>query len=220
MPGDRQIQFLSAVAPLLQRGDVPAALRLVIEDWPRLELVSFLNSSFDAVAGLAAQCLGYVGGADEADALALALNHRSVSVADRVEDALWSIWMRAGGETARRTLASAMRFHEEGEPEAALALLGDICRLHPTFAEAHHQRGLVLYGIEAYEGARDALAKALALNRHHFAAAASLGHVAVELGRLADALRHYRAALEIHPRLIEIAEIIPDLEIAVARRVA
>lgn len=220
MAGDRQIQFLSTVAPLIERGDVSAVLRHLAEDWPRRELVSFLSSSIDRVTSLAVQCLGLVGGRDEADAVAAMLRRPSPDIVSRAEDALWSMWMRGGGENARRMLASAMRFVDESEPEAALGLLSDLCRLQPGFAEAHHQRGLVLFGLEAYEAARDALNRALALNSCHFAAAATLGHIAIETGCLADALHHYREALAIHPGLTDIAEILPDLEVAVARRVA
>lgn len=218
--GDRQIQFLSTVAPPLTRGDVPFALRMLSEDWSRRELLTFLTSSLDAVAAAAARCVGYVGSVEDAAALARLLSHPSDEVASQAEDALWSIWVRAGGENARRVLASAIRLSEAGEPETALALLGDLCRQHPTFAEAYHQRGLILLGAEMFEAAREALLRALALNPLHYSAAANLGHVAVELGRLADALRHYREALQINPRLAEIAEILPDLEAAVARRVA
>lgn len=220
MSGEREIQFLSTVAPLLARGDIPAVLRQLKEDWPQRELIDLLNANLDAVVRLAAQCLGYVGGKSETEALARLLHHERRDVAAAAEDALWSIWMRAAGARARQILASAMRFNDAQEPEAALALLADLCRELPEFAEAHHQRGLVLMGIEAFDAASDAFTLAFTYNPLHFSAAASLGHIAIEHGRLAEALQHYRAAVNIYPHLTDVAEILPELAVAVERRVA
>lgn len=220
MSGERQNQFLSTVVPLISRGDIASVLLHLSKDWSRRELLEFLSAAHDAVARSAAQCLGYVGSAADAEALGRLLRHASAEVAAAAEDSLWSIWMRAAGPAARQALASAMRFNDAGEPEAALALLGDVCKERPDFAEAHHQRGLILLGIEAYDAARDAFVLALSFNPLHFSAAASLGHIAIEKGRLADALQQYRAALTIYPHLTDIAEILPDLQRAVERRVA
>ena len=59
---------------------------------------------------------------------------------------------------------------------------------------------------------------ALRLNPYHFAAAANLGHTYVEEGDVLSALRYYRYALRIHPRLADLREAVRSIEAAQAKR--
>jgi tetratricopeptide (TPR) repeat protein len=212
-------QFVENVQPMLASGRLTAAAAHLREHWPSPVLHALLSSSSGSVVGLAARCLGLVGDLEDARQLSCLLGHPSRDVAQAAEDALWSVWMRAAGETACEELMAAMRVGEGGEHRAAIAALSVLCESRPDFAEAHHQRALALHAVDEIERAEAAYREALRLNPLHFAAAAGLGHVCIQRGDLAGALRHYRRALHLHPRLDEIREVVPQLDAALERRV-
>lgn len=147
----------------------------------------------------------------EAPVLALCLRHRDAGVAEIAEYGLWRVWMEAGSPAGNETLAVGIRLREAGDHPLALRLLGDLAHDEPTFAEAHFQHGLVLAELERHTAARDAFTVAARRNQHHFAAFAARGHACIELDDFAEALRCYRRALAIHPRLHDLTAAVRDL---------
>jgi len=214
-----EFQFVEQVAPLLAREGLGRVLAHLRELWPVDLLQSFLGSPHARVVRLSAQCLGIHGDPDACRALVCLLGHADPEVAREAEDALWSIWMRSGSDTGNERLLAAMRAAEHGDLNGAIQQLGELCSDEPEFAEAHHQRGLALLGLERLERADAAYGEALLLNPLHFAAASGRGHICVQRGDLAGALRYYRRALHLHPRLAEIREVVPQLDAALERRV-
>jgi tetratricopeptide (TPR) repeat protein len=171
------------------------------------------------VVSAAAACVGMTGTMAECDRLAALLSHENEQVATAVEQALWTIWARQGSERACRLVSIAARLSEEEKPHEALAILDGVTAAEPHYAEAHHQRALLLHALERFESAEESYQAALRLNPQHFAAAAGLGHLRAALGDVHGALRCYRRALEINPRLAELRDITPQLEAAIRRRV-
>lgn len=217
--GEPDTLFLISIDPPLACGDLRAVLVRLRESWPPERLVELFASPLAPVVKTAATCLGLTGTARHCGRLAALLKHSDEQVARAAENALWSIWMRAGSEDANGQLAAAVEQHKTGDFGAALRVLDALLKAEGSFAEAHHQRGLALHSLERYEEAGLAYQQALALNPHHFAALAGLGHICAEQDDFAGALRYYRRALDIHPRLTEIGEIVPQLEAALKRRV-
>jgi len=216
---DSDTVFLVSIDPPLACGDLPTVLARLRESWPPPRLVELLVSPVPAVVKTAAICLGLTGSMQDCHQLVSLLGHADEHVASAAEDALWNIWMRAGSERANAALRAAGEPLREGDSETALGRLKELTAEEDSFAEAHHQQAIALHALERYEQAEASYQRALTLNPHHFAAAAGLGHICVQRGDYAGALRYYHRALHIHPRLTEIREIVPQLEAAVRHRV-
>lgn len=213
MPVDA-IQFLTTVEPSYERRDTVAVLAALTENWTPDDLAEILVTDTSRAIKLAAVCLGMTGQMKHCGRLASLLSHHDQSLVEVVEDALWSIWMRAGGETDNRQLATAIDAIRHDKYEEALAVLGDLTMANPVFAEAAHQQAIAYHCQDRLGEAASCYELAASLNPFHFAARAGLGHICVERDDLRGALHWYRAALEIHPRLAEIHEIVPRLETA------
>ena len=218
MVSDSDRAFLIAVDPPLAAGDLPAALARLRANWPPERLVELTASPLEAVAKLAATCLGLTGSMEHCRRLAALLGHADEQVVVAAEDALWSIWMRAGSADGNRRLGIAVQRLQTGEFESALGVLRELIALEPTLAEAHHQQAIALHSLGRHEEAEEAYQAALDRHPHHFAAAAGRGHICVERDDYAGALDFYKRALKIHPRLAGIREVVPQLEAALHKR--
>lgn len=219
MVDDSDTVFLVAIDPPLACGDLPTVLARLRQSWPPAHLVQLLASPLPAVVKTATTCLGLTGSMQHCRQLVALLGHADEQVASTAEDALWGIWMRAGSEQANAQLRVAVEQLSEGDSEAALRLLQVLTAAEGSFAEAHHQQAMALHSLERYDEAEAAYQQTLALNPYHFAAAAGLGHIGIQRGDYAGALRYYHRALHIHPRLTEIREIVPQLEAALQHRI-
>ena len=142
------------------------------------------------------------------------LGHDDPDVVQLAEDSLWRIWMRAGSGAANAVLAEAVDLIRRDQYRQAAQVLERLTAAEPTFAEAYNQRGIALCLLNQPAEAGRVFEEALRLNRCHFSAAVSLGHTCVERGNLRGALEHYRCALELHPRLEGIPEVVKRLEAA------
>lgn len=211
-------RFLDAVSTQLACGQTSEVLRTLDRDWPPGRLAELLGSDDPEVVACACRCLGMVGDSTHCEALAAQLGHARDDVSSAAEQALWTIWARQGSARARELLQAASGLVEESNLDDALTLIERAIALDPHFAEAYHQRALVLHSIEEVEAADESYRAALRLNPYHFAAAAGLGHLRAAEGDLAGALRWYRAALSLHPRLEELRDMVPQIEAALRRR--
>ncbi len=162
--------------------------------------------------------LGMFGSVSESPVLALCLHHDDDGVVRLAEQCLWALWMQAGPPDANTDLAVAVASIRDGHLDDALRRLVNLTAREPGFAEAHFQRGLAL-ALAGRDGeAVGCYERALQLNPYHFAAAAALGHASVEQGDLRAAVRYYRRALQIHPRLDGVPQAMQDLQTMLAAR--
>ena len=173
----------------LQEGWSPDCLRLL------------LASDDNEIVESAAQSLGLTGSMADVPALAKRLQHEETAVSRAVEQAMWSIFFRAGGDLAQAVLSRIAASIGTGDTETVIPLLTELIRIHPAYAEAYHQRAQAHYLADRYDaGLRDAK-RVVRLNPHHFEAVALQGHCLGALGRWTDAVQHYQAALKINPRM-------------------
>lgn len=211
--------FIRTVTGPLLAGDVRGLVGALAAEWPAARIAGLLLSADVGVVEAACRCLGYVGGPRHVPQLAAQLASPHASVVAAAEDGLWAIWMRNGSERGNEQLASAVRHFRNDEYEPALRILWTLSSTEPDFAEAHHQRGMVLHTLDQLEAAEAAYKEALRLNPYHFAAASALGHIAIQREALPAAAQYYRRALAIHPGLADIGAVLPPLEEAIRRRV-
>ncbi len=189
---------LGELAGLLHRSDAPLRSQLGLED--------------AAISATAAYCLGLIGGSTAVWPLIRALRHGDGLVVQAAEDALWHVWLTAGGPGDRQRLRRASELIESSRYGAAVAVLDDIIESSPGFAEAYHQRAMA----KSLAGdVVDAIAdckRAVERDPCHFGALACMGHGHVHLGQLREALTCYRAALKLHPRMEGIRQSIEELQ--------
>lgn len=207
--------------PLLARGKTGAVLQMVEAAWPVARLRQLLTEDDSDVVASAAKCIGYVGTMRDCGVLTELLGAGSAQVVQAAEDALWSLWMRAGSADARAQLRVAMEKLGAGESASAARLLETLTLVEPHYGEAHHQLALARFEAGDVEGAAKAYRATLEENPHHYAALVGLGNLHIERDEFSAALGAYKAALRIHPGLTEIEAMVPTLqEVADARHVA
>ncbi len=190
-----------------------AVLNALVREKPKPEaLVSLLAAADPTAVRAAVLYVGLYGTPREAALLALCLHHADSGVAQLAEHCLWSLWMQSGSEDGNRTLACAIQAINGGKYVEAVQTLDSLLAREPGFPEAHFQRGLALSSADQPKEATREYRLALRLNPHHFGAAAALGHALLEQGDLRGALRFYRKALRIHPRLEDLPDAVRELE--------
>lgn len=207
--------FMAEVGPYLTRGRLAEALAALRAHWPIEQLESFLTVPDSESVALAARCIGMVGGMDQCPELIPLLGNPESRVSAAAEDALWSIWFRASSETGTEILAAATALIRDENFDAALDVLDDLLGTEPDFAEAHHQAALAYHSLDRRGEAERAYAQAIRLNPWHFAALAGIGHLCVERDDVSAALHYYRRAIQIHPRIDGLSELLPALQAAV-----
>lgn len=194
-------QLLADVAPLLKAGQETALREILEARWPRPVLRELLDNPDPDVARAAAMGLGLIGVFDDTPALAAALRHDDFFVVDMAERALWTIWFRASSPACNLLLTKAVEAIHACDFETAERILDRILILDADFAEAVNQRAVMLFLTGRYESSIMACHRTLALNPHHFGAAAGLGHNHAQRGQYLAAMAAYRRALRIHPRM-------------------
>ncbi|MEM8783482.1 MAG: tetratricopeptide repeat protein [Planctomycetota bacterium] len=194
-------QFMALALPPLQRGDVEELTRTVRKRFTTLEIAQLLWHARVDVRQVSALTLGMIGGAEAVSVLARALWDEEPDVVEMAEHGLWSIWFRLGKPAACESFARGVELLGEDRLGEALYELKDAIDLDPEFAEARNQLAIVHYLRGEYEASIRACEQCVSLMPSHFGATAGMGHACVQLGRLPEALRHYRRARKIHPKM-------------------
>ena len=191
----------------------PATLaRLLLAQSPDDVLAAVLGSPAGQLQRAAVVALGIKGTPAHGALLTGLLRHPEAGLAELAEDSLWRIWLRAGSARGNTDLARAVELIAGDHLIEALATLDALIAVEPTFAEAHHQRGIALFLLERPADAAKAFRRALDLNPDHFPALVSLGHAALNQGELRSAVLYYRQALDLNPRLATVREMVQKLE--------
>jgi len=156
-----------------------------------------------------AYALGLLGSAVAQEPLVVCLHDEDEEVARLVADALWTLWFR--GDTPAHS-DELHRLTLMREVERILTGLNDLIGRAPKFAEAYNQRAIAHFKLEMYDRSAGDCQKALELNPHHFGAQAGLGQCLMKLRRHRAALRAFKLALRINPRLEGVAQAVRALE--------
>ncbi len=100
-------------------------------------------------------------------------------------------------------LTTAIRTHQRGEIDQAMAIYEEILRSAPDEVDALHFSAVAMHQKGDHHGALARLARVLKLAPDHFDAHNNRGNIFKKLGRLDDAEADYRCALEIRPRDVD-----------------
>lgn len=195
------LRLVQLASPFLERKDRAGLAEALEGTWSSECLALLLSDGDSAVVRAAAICLGLVGEMEDGPALAKLLQHADAVIVEVAEDALWSIWFRAGGSLGQAVLSKIAQAIREEQTENVVGMLTALIGAQKDYAEAYHQRSQAHYLRGAYdEGLRDAR-RAVELNPLHFGALANLAHCLAALGRYPEALEGYRQVLSLHPRM-------------------
>lgn len=142
------------------------------------------------------------------EALKLAPDEAS---AKHIEDRIWALWIGSQSDTANLLMTRVKTAVEAEDTELALRLLDSIIEIKPDYTEAWNRRATIYFQKKDYGRALADLRQVLAREPRHFGAMAGLGLILQEIGDEKRALDVYRRALEIHPRMQKIPDIVKTL---------
>lgn len=176
-------------------------------------LVRLLTFPHPEVRQAAALALGLTGSMKANAPLAARLRDEDPAVVELAADALWALWFRADSPENNEELQRLMHtpWHE-GSVEEVLDGFRALITKAPYFAEAYNQRAIIYFRLGEWQKSISDCEKALRLNPHHFGAASGLGQCFMKQNKYRAALRSYRRALRIHPRLEGVRQVIASLE--------
>ena len=210
--GERTARLNDAVRRFADDCDDVALRCYLHREWPLEDLARLINGTHPSLARAAVLCIGVLGGRAAVLPLVGALHHDEASVAAVAEDGLWRVWFSTGGSGVRRRLLRAAEMIEQRRHESAMAVLKDVIDRNPDFAEGYHQRAIARVFGGDWAGAISDYQRTLSLNACHFGALSGLGHAHARLGHPHEALRCYRAALRIHPRMEGLRQSIREVQ--------
>jgi Flp pilus assembly protein TadD len=129
-----------------------------------------------------------------------------------IESRILALWTVSGSDTADLLMTRVKKAVDGKDVPLGLELLDAIVEIRPEFIEAWNRRATLHFMNKNFLGAIDDLRQVLAREPRHFGAMAGLGLIMQELGDEKFALAAFRRALELHPFLPRIGELVKTLE--------
>lgn len=139
-----------------------------------------------------------------------------VAESDGLVVAIDALQLESGSDTGDFLMARAIAALGTHNLEIARALLDKIVILQPEWAEAWNKRATVRFLMDDDKGSMADIAQVLALEPRHFGALAGMAMILERDGFRDDALRAYRRALEIAPRMASLRAAVDRLTAAAA----
>ena len=125
----------------------------------------------------------------------------------------WSLWFRADSPENNQELHRLMKLPIAGDAvREVLAGYRSLLTTAPRFAEAYNQRAILFYRLGDMAKSIADCERALRLNPYHFGAASGMAQCFMKQKKLRAALRSYRRANRINPRLDGVKQVIDSLE--------
>ncbi len=205
-------KLIDLVEPYLKRGDFAELAETLQDEWNAECLSLLLDSDDPELLRVVAVCIGLIGEMSACPSLMPLLHHGEVHVVSAAEDALWSIWFRAGDPLARRVLSKIAVDIRNEETENVVAMLSDLIRTHPTYAEAFHQRSQAYYIVDNFDAALRDARRAFQLNPYHFGALANVANCYTALGRYTEALATYHEVLRLYPLMPGVRSVVHQIQ--------
>ncbi len=181
----------------------------VAERYTEGTLLRLLANGDNQARRAALLALGLLGTMNACPGVAACLHDDDHETAQMAADTLWSLWFRADAPDNNQELQRLVRLRDR---EQALAGLNALLERAPEFAEAYNQRAILYFRQKKFECSAADCQKVLELNPFHFGAQAGLGQCYMQMRKHRAALKAFRAALRLNPRLEGIAETIRALE--------
>ena len=131
--------------------------------------------------------------------------------AKHIEGRIWALWLASGSDTAN-LLMTRVKTAMDGKDQAlAIKLLDSIIELRPDYVEAWNRRATLYYVQKDYVRSMADIRQVLSLEPRHFGAISGLGMIMQEFGDDKRALDAFRRAVQVHPHLQRIPDLIKTL---------
>jgi tetratricopeptide (TPR) repeat protein len=131
--------------------------------------------------------------------------------AKAIEERIWAVWIVSPSDTANLLMTRVKTAIETKDLDLAVKLLDAILTIKPDYVEAWNRRATIHYMRKDYNRSLADIRQILAREPRHFGALAGLGLIMQDLGDDKRALDIYRRAIEVHPHLPRIPDLIKTL---------
>ena len=128
-----------------------------------------------------------------------------------VEGRIWALWMASGSDTANLLMGRVKTATDANELDLALQLLDSVVKLKPDYVEAWNRRATIHYMRKQFGESLNDIRQVLSREPRHFGAMSGLGMILQEFGEDKQALEVFRKALEVHPNLQRIPDVVKTL---------
>jgi tetratricopeptide (TPR) repeat protein len=136
----------------------------------------------------------------------------SPAEAEAAEQQIWQIWIEHKNPEIERLMRQGISAMDDDDEELALDDFNAVIQHDKNFAEGWNKRATVEFAMGDYDASIADIEHTLALEPRHFGALSGLGQIYLALNRKDLALKAFRAALDINPRLAGLREAIKQLE--------
>jgi tetratricopeptide (TPR) repeat protein len=134
------------------------------------------------------------------------------------ENRIWALWLAAGGDTGTLLMSRVKTAMDKKDFDLAIKLLNAIVDFRSDYVEAWNRRATVYYMKKDFENAISDIGEVLKREPRHFGALSGLGMIMQELGDEKAALQAFRRAIEVHPKLEKIPDMVKKLSETVEGR--
>lgn len=131
--------------------------------------------------------------------------------AKAIEDRIWAVWIVSPSDTANLLMTRVKTAIDTKDLDLAVKLLDAIIAIKPDYVEAWNRRATIHYMRKDFNRSLADIRQILAREPRHFGALAGLGLILQDLGDDKRALEVYRRALDVHPHLPRIPDLIKSL---------
>ncbi len=133
--------------------------------------------------------------------------------AEQFEQKIWQLWLLGSPKETSDQLQNARSAMSVGDLARAAALLDDLVKRSPRFAEVWNQRALLRFLQNDVTRSLADIEETLKLEPHHFGALAGRGQCYLRLKKFEEALSAFEAASAIHPWLSDVQRDIEMLRV-------
>jgi tetratricopeptide (TPR) repeat protein len=131
--------------------------------------------------------------------------------AKHIEERIWALWVVSGSDTVNLLMTRVKTAVEAQDLDLAIKLLDSIIEIKPDFIEAWNRRATLYYMKKDFARSLSDIRQVLSREPRHFGALSGLGLILQEFGDERRALEAFRRAVEIHPRLQKIPDLVKTL---------
>ena len=133
------------------------------------------------------------------------------TAAKAVENRIMAYWLTSGSDTADLLMSRVKTAVDQKALDLAIRLLDLLVELRPEYVEAWNRRATLHFMNKAYPQSLADIRQVLAREPRHFGALAGLGMILQDIGEEKVALDALRRAIDVHPHLERVREMIEQL---------
>lgn len=133
------------------------------------------------------------------------------TAAKAVEHRILAFWLASGSDTADLLMSRAKTAADEKDLDLAIRLLDAVVELRPGYIEGWNRRATLQFLKKDYGRSLADIRQVLVREPRHFGALVGLGSILQDIGEDKFALEAFRRAVEVHPHLERVRELIPAL---------